>query len=433
MKVQQITVGGFTNIDTVCLSLSNLCALLAYNNYGKSNVLSAIIFGLDYMKATAEERENKMMTCSGCIPINKTTAGKDFLFKIDVEVGCGGRKSLLSYEYRFAWPQQQKAPHITYESLKVKNDGETKTKAYIKREGDNCLYLSSATGRCSTHLKVDESQLGLSKLSNYDNLFYVDLLKELLNFRIVETDSLADPKSFFRTINVSRGRTAFSSGINSIPDFASSAYYMYTLKDSDPCKYSLFRDAVSQLIPSIEDFEPIKIDFKTQVARFDGDTNVPYQLPDFVYDIVVKEKNLNQQVTIGRLSSGTKRIFYLLLMIVAAEINKVPLILIEEIENSIHPSLFQRLLSTIKTLAGECQIILTSHSPYLLQYLKPELMYVGIPNIYDVAVFKKIKTSKIKTIIREASMSDMSVGDYLFDLLQDINSPTDGIATKYFE
>ena len=77
-------------------------------------------------------------------------------------------------------------------------------------------------------------------------------------------------------------------------------------------------------------------------------------------------------------------------MTIAAQLNNVPLILIEELENSIHPSLFQSLLSTIKSLAGDTQIILTSHSPYLLQYLKPELLYVGIPNEDDIAIFKKI-------------------------------------------
>jgi hypothetical protein len=274
--------------------------------------------------------------------------------------------------------------------------------------------------------------LALNKLGNYDHLFYISVIQEILNLNIVETQSLADPKTFFRTISIDE-QTLFSGDLNDIPDFSSSAYYIYNLKDSNKHIYNLFKDAVTDLIPSIVDFEPVKIELKKQVARFNGDKDIPFHLPEYIYDIRVKEKNLNQQVTIDRLSSGTKRIFYLLLMTIAAQLNNVPLILIEELENSIHPSLFQSLLSTIKSLAGDTQIILTSHSPYLLQYLKPELLYVGIPNEDDIAIFKKIKSSKIKSLVRDASMYDMSLGDYLLDLLGGINESTDTLVTKIFE
>lgn len=433
MKLFQITVGGYANIDKVTLSLSNICALLAYNNFGKSNVLSAIMFGLTYMKAEASKKTKKMMNCLSCIPINSKIAGQNFTFQIEGEIDINGKKCSIAYGYSFAWPKNNSAPYIVSEYLKIKNIDDLKTKTYIKRDGNHCSYLSSETGRCSTSLNVDSNQLALNKLSNYDHLFYIGVLKEILNIKIVETQSLADPKTFFRTISILDEQELFSGDINNIPDFSSSAYYIYNLKKSNKDSYNLFRDAVTHLIPSIVDFEPVKIDLKQQVARFNGDKDIPFHLPEYLYDIRVKEKNLNQQVTIERLSSGTKRIFYLLLMTIAAELNNVPLILIEELENSIHPSLFQSLLSTLKSLAGNTQIILTSHSPYLLQYLKPELLYVGIPNEDDIAIFKKIKNSKIKSLIREASMYDMSLGDYLFDMLGEIKDSTDELSTKYFE
>lgn len=433
MKLSNITVGGFANIDRVSLSLPNMCALLAYNNFGKSNVLSAIMFGLTYIKTDASERTRRMMNCLSYIPINNKIAGQDFIFQIEGEVEIGGKTTFVEYGYSFAWPKTGTNPHITSEHLKIKNIDDFKVKSYIKREYNVCSYLSSETGRCSTSLKIDDSQLALNKLSNYDNLFYIEVLHELLNLKIVETQSLADPKTFFRTIDVLDNQTVFAEVVNDIPDFSSTALYIYNLKKSNKDIYNLFRDAVIHLIPSIVDFEPVKIDLKKQVARFNNDKDVPFHLPEYLYDIRVKEKNLNQQVTIDMLSSGTKRIFYLLLMAIAAELNNVPLLLIEELENSIHPSLFQKLLSTLKNLAGNTKMILTSHSPYLLQYLKPELLYVGIPNKDDVAIFKKIKNSKINSLVRDASANDMSLGDYLFDLLGDINNTTDELVKKIFE
>ena len=120
-------------------------------------------------------------------------------------------------------------------------------------------------------------------------------------------------------------------------------------------------------------------------------------------------------------------------MAIAAEINKMPLILIEELENSIHPSLFQKLLTIIKTLIGETQVVITSHSPYILQYIRPELLYIGIPNNRDVAIFKQIKRSKIKSLMSDASTYDMNLGDYLFDMMSEIENDTNELVTKYFE
>ena len=61
--------------------------------------------------------------------------------------------------------------------------------------------------------------------------------------------------------------------------------------------------------------------------------------------------------------------------------------------------------------------IFTSHSPYLVQYLKPEKIYVGVPNANGVAEFRRIKKNKVKKIVANARDLGLSVGEYLFELL----------------
>lgn len=433
MKISKITIEGFANIDKVSLSLSNICALLAYNNFGKSNILEAISFGFRYLIAEASEKKNRMNRSLNYIPINNATAGKDFLFEFEIEFNNQGVKRIVTYGYSFSWPQKKQTSSIKAEYLKIKSTEDLKPKSYIRRNDSSCFYLSSEAGRCSSKLDIDPNQLALNKLSNYDNLFYIGILKEILNIKIVETNALADPKTFFRTIEVINGHTSFTDGIDTIPDFSTCANFMYNLKNSDSHKYNLLQDAIKQLIPDIIDFEPIKVDLKKQVAKFKGNKDIPFDFPEYIYDIRVQEKSLNQQITIEKLSSGTKRIFYLLLMTIATAHNNVPLMMIEELENSIHPSLFQRLLITIRRLANDTQILLTSHSPYLLQYLKPETLYIGIPNDENLAIFKRVKHSKINSLLKEASSYDMSLGDFIFDMLADIHDQSDDVVSKYFE
>ena len=62
-------------------------------------------------------------------------------------------------------------------------------------------------------------------------------------------------------------------------------------------------------------------------------------------------------------------------------------------------------------------IILSSHSPYLIQYIKPERIYVGIPNDKGIAVFKRVKRSNIRNLVRASHDNGMSVGEYLFELM----------------
>ena len=83
---------------------------------------------------------------------------------------------------------------------------------------------------------------------------------------------------------------------------------------------------------------------------------------------------------------------------IAAEINKIPLLLLEELENSVHPRLLQNLLTAIVQLAGDTKVLITSHSPYLIKYLEPTKMKFGIPTELGVADFRSLKPNKVATI-----------------------------------
>ena len=119
------------------------------------------------------------------------------------------------------------------------------------------------------------------------------------------------------------------------------------------------------------------------------------------------------------MSDGARRILLLLTFIVLAQINKYDLICIEEPENSINPSLLRRFLYTIKELAEDTKILYSSHSPYLINYMEPGNIYLGLPSDDGVATFKKIKTNtnNIKRLIRTLQENNLALGDYLFDLM----------------
>ena len=56
MKLNKIKISGIFNLKDVEISLDDLSALIAPNNYGKSNVLRAIDFGVFFMEASLKRK-----------------------------------------------------------------------------------------------------------------------------------------------------------------------------------------------------------------------------------------------------------------------------------------------------------------------------------------------------------------------------------------
>lgn len=79
--IDNIRIGGFANLQDISLSLNKLSALVAPNNYGKSNVLRDIVFGFDFMQASPAEKRT-MMTRKTWMPINSSMIGSPLSFEI---------------------------------------------------------------------------------------------------------------------------------------------------------------------------------------------------------------------------------------------------------------------------------------------------------------------------------------------------------------
>jgi len=430
MRIDKITIEGFANIDKVSLSLTGMNALIALNNYGKSNVLLGVDFGFEFITATQKEKLSQM-NYRPAISINTTLSGRPFRFEIE---GIIPGKCSFIYGYAFEWAKtlkEDKGTRITEEFLKLKGEDESKFRSYICRNAsESALYLASPTGRCSKNLSLERTQLALNKLDNFDDLFYIDIIKELNSVDIMAVDTLINPDTFFCTISSDCGVNEYCL---KVPKPTQIGFFVYSMKQKEPEKYQLFKDAVISLLPNIEDFESVEIDMKNQFKPQEKNEKIPFNFPEKFFDIRVKETYNNQDISISAISSGSKKIFFVLAMAIAADINKIPILTFEELENSVHPSLLQNLLIALNNLSGDAKILITSHSPNLLKYLELNRIMVGLPNSKGIAMFRGIKTSKMKKIKKLASDEDASIGDFLFDLMQDVSEENLDLLNEYFE
>ena len=107
MKIDGFKVDGIANIEHAHLKIEELCALIAPNGYGKSNVLRAIEFGVRFL--TADDAERRQMLNGRWMSINTAIYGKDFSFEIAGRISIDGDEQQFVYAYQLALPARYTA------------------------------------------------------------------------------------------------------------------------------------------------------------------------------------------------------------------------------------------------------------------------------------------------------------------------------------
>lgn len=419
MKMQAVLIDGFKNLSDVKITFDNITALVALNNFGKSNVLSGIDFGLGFMKAPMDDRM-LMMANSNLIPMNQRMQGRNYKFEVEVLTEDAGREYRVQYGYEFSWRcDEDDEPQIVREYLKIKLEEKgQKYMQLISRTEDSALYKSSETGRCSSKIKVEPLELAINKLRAYDELYYAGIVKKLNGMRIYMEDNL-DAKSFYQPDPIIRkGFENEMINADNLPRI------IFNLQKQNPDKFELLKDVYFQLFPDIEDVIVREIKINAEGGgQFPDDA--PFIFTNSIYVLFVKDKNLANPVNFSMMSDGAKRVFMILTKIIVSGVSNISLIAIEEPENSVHPGLFQAYMRIISQLLGDCKVIITSHSPYIISYLEPAWIHVGMNRKPGVAEFFAFKKSGQRQLENDAEGFKMSTGDYLFSMLADTENNLD--------
>lgn len=413
MKIQAVLIDGFKNLSNVKIKLDNITALVALNNFGKSNVLSGIDFGLGFIKATEEEKKD-MMANSDFIPENINAIGRNYKFEMEALTVMNKIEYRMLFAYEFVWEFSDRSePHIVSEVLKIKREGKgNKYQQLINRNSHNAVYKSSETGRCSSKINVEPTEFVLNKLRAYDELFYATIIKKFHTIRFYMENNL-DAKKFYKPDPIIRKGLE---GINI--DASNLPRVIYQLKESYPDKFELLKDIYMNLFPNVKDIIVKQYSFSGKELPED----VPFVMANSIYVLYVADKNILSPVPFEVMSDGAKRVFMILTKIILANVANIALIAIEEPENCVHPSLFRDFIQVICQLLDDCKVIITSHSPYIISYLEPSWIHVGINKQPGIATFFAFKKSGEKLLQKDAAEFKMSTGDYLFSMMADEGS-----------
>lgn len=416
MKILSTRIEGFRNIDNDTVAFgTGITSLVSVNSYGKSNLMNAISFAADFIKADPEVKSQMMASVYG-VPLNRKLDSKNFVADMSFSMRMNDKEYIVAYGFSFEWirnnERQTTGCRIVKEWLTSRTDEKhQKPTKLIVRESGKSVYKSSETGRCSSMIMVEDNELIINKLLAFPDLYYKSIVENLNNIKVYVERDFDAARLYQKTPLIPKDTGVFEfSNMMDVPRI------VYSLKEGHSDQYEILVSTFMQLFPNIFDIDVKEVDLG-ELHGLKLPVNAPYIITYKVYSMFVQDKNLNQPLNFKSLSDGAKRVFLMLTYTILANINGYHLIAFEEPENSIHPSLLQSYLSVICQLAGNCSIIIASHSPYIVQYVSTKDIYIGKPNDDGIADFAKIDAKRVKALLNDASVNSGSVGNYIFDLL----------------
>ncbi len=427
MKIKKVSVSGFKNLKRTELALDSIVAIVSPNNYGKSNLLEAIDFGVDFLYANSKDRKNMMQWVRG-IPINKSM-DDEFFFEVEFEDPNLGEYRFVKYGYKFTWFRDDgSGQRITDEWIETRANESIRYTSFLKRpEGK---YRKSKGTASFRKILLDDSQLAIDVLMAFDDIEIHPVIDSIRKTNYYICSSL-DLGNRFHPFLIEYADQS-SDGTISFDD-SDVPRELYQLQQLFPEQFDLFTEAALNLFPEFTDISVRSYDIKTEDPRInmvvkkgnpeglpvsaEPEEMIPFRLRDKIYRLYITSKYLNQPINMSMMSTGTKRIFWLLTNVFVASAKGVGFVGVEELETSIHPRLLKSLLENLEEVLDNTSLIVSSHSPFLVQYVKPEKIYVGVPNDAGIAQFKRVQSGQVKALVNSARNLGMSVGEYLFELM----------------
>lgn len=369
--IKQIKVNGFRNLKNVVLDMKEFTALVANAGCGKTNLIDAIQCGLrliQYDPISLLQFNN-----ASILEINKN---EDFSFEITLSTTDD--KTDVVYGYSIAWGNEIRCSHVLTEYLYTNNNGVTKT--YLSRTGEDAKY--------------DDGLPELTKIENVEK-------SELVLKNLIGQTSSREVRDIIDLL------TADTSICRVTPTWTDNGKYAIEmaceLKEDYIGQFRLLEDLMKDLFT---DIESINVPAYSEIKGKNGHL---VKCP-----LTVKFIN-SGEIEFTKASKSLQETFLALLNIAWADINRCDLILIDNIEGSIHPKLFQTYLRMINNLAGNCQVIFSTQSPVLLQYINPENIKIGFKSEHGEVEFRAVTDPD--NLIKDAVNMDQSTGDLIFENL----------------
>lgn len=347
--------------DTVFFTEYNL--LIGANGAGKTNLVKALDFLAHIVRTGTLNNARKFLGVSGVDNIPNIYTGLDiFGFEIDIETEQGNLKYQIQIKES---DDSMKSLSVVYEKLIDQNgDGvfERRNNNIVNNEGVNIP------------LNIENKDIAVSLYKENKARIFKNKISQLFLSNNVDYED----REF-----VSTSPRNFSFLLNKIYE-----------KGNE--EYKSFEIIAKKIIKGFDGFEPLT------PALSQKDPSILFFL---------RQAETKKWFTTYSSSTGDMKTFYLLAALFAKNTNST--LIIEEIENGLHPKRMKLLLEHIQNIATkrDLQLIITTHSPDIIDVTSPnKILFLHTENGFStVSKVDSHMTSEIESLLTKGG--DLS--DYL--------------------
>lgn len=350
--IKKLQVKNYKSLKNVEIELDKFNVLIGPNASGKSNILDVLVFLSDLAKSNVVDA---IRTRGNFEHIIFGGGGQSFeislVFSLD--------NKLFSYIICI-----NNRNGVLEEKLTVGNETvieRNETKGKLLRNDGALIPWQGSYNETALHQSNDEYFPLIQKAHDY--------LVSCKAYQIVSRDTRNEfPAS--RSFELDR------SGSNL-------AQVLVSLHNERPKLFNLIEEVLKQGILEVDELiTPLTEQGKTFIA--------------------IREKGFNKKFDYYQLSDGTIR---LLAYITAMTLPESNVICFEEPENFMHPRLLQLLVEILKK--SDKQIILSTHSPYFLDFVEPEDVRVVEKVNGETRVSKVSNIRRLKKYLKELGLGEL--------------------------
>lgn len=410
MKLKQIRVDGYKNLINCVVNLGDFNVVVGPNNSGKSNLLEAIrmlflfCYGGEEIRKMAFRGFSLMR--SPDTSICHLTRHENKPLSIGITFETTYNKKVWVVDYDISVQRSRKTDeHAKYiaEVLQAKEPSKTgKPKKYISRNADKLKVI----GKKERNIAKNNSSL-LAIKSIYPNFETLppeigSFVEGITDFAITDIFAIS-PDGLREAMGSEKG----------FEDLRVSSFDLLLAIDQiheHEKQYEIFKESVCDIL-DLDDFKFIYRD----VPVPSGDNKDAEKLKRARYCLL---KRVGDKLAhIKEYSEGTLLVIAILSVLFSKRLLG-PILCLEELENCLHPAALERLVRLLQDHAHTQPVLITTHSPYLLNCVNPEDVNVAIVDETGAAHFEKVRNTKqLRDYLKSGFMS---FGDMLASNFEDV-------------
>ncbi|GAB6098135.1 AAA family ATPase [Halanaerocella petrolearia] len=395
--IEKVEVENFKSIEKLDLELNDFCVFIGANSSGKSNIVDIFKFIRDILKNDLKSAINSRFGWE-----NLLTKWKDNSEKINISLSLDMSRyiqmidfndeiqaSPLKFDYNLSIGSKKKNPYVF------------KEKVYGEWEVENRVE-SDSFYRDSEEIKFD-SQIGEFQ-------------------KVEEGDSIKVPKKFENELFLNAPFFSLTAMI--LSDLMEE--FKYYEIDANKARKTSSNDSndfleengsnLSLVLENLESEENKKTKsriesiMRTLVPEFKGwETERQF---DATLGFKILERGVKDGFLPKMISDGTIRLLSILIaLLFQREDNRF--IAIDEPERCLHPQVLKTLVEVMREVSKNKQIFVTTHSPEIVKWLKPEETYLVDKKDNKTFVKRADNINNMDKFLENFSMEELWLSGYL--------------------